>query len=178
MHLLPSNLYCHYATFTRVCQAGFFQGTRSCPKNAEKGQKNLLTSQRLGAIWLLSSATANSVYRFIRYQQNRKPTSCAVPDKPARCLGGQELTTQTDRFSRKRDDKSLCDSNIAQCVIPAKLVLDSDLGVGIHSGGRLLDTCFRRYDKVRRYDKAFAGMTRRTGQFEQINFFRWSARGD
>ena len=28
----------------------------------------LLTSQRLGAIWLFSSGTANSVYRFIRYQ--------------------------------------------------------------------------------------------------------------
>jgi len=36
---------------------------------------------KVGAIWLFSSATANSVYRFIRFQQNRKPTSSAVPDK-------------------------------------------------------------------------------------------------
>ncbi len=47
------------------------------------------------------------------------------------------------------------DSNIARCVIPAKPVLDSDRGAGIHSSATLLDTCFRRYDRViRRYDRA------------------------
>jgi len=50
--------------------------------------------------------------------------------------------TQTDQFSRRRHDKFLFDSDIAQCVIPAK--------AGIHSPGRLLDTCFRRYDKANR----------------------------
>ena len=59
-------------------------------------------------------------------------------------------TTQTHQFSRKRHGKSLCHSNIAQCVIPAKLVLDSDLGAGIHSPATPLDTCFRRYDKANR----------------------------
>ena len=124
---------------------------------------SLLRSQRLGAIWLFSSATANSVYRFIRFQQNRKPTSSAVPDKPASAWAGKSLLlalpensiTQTDRFSRKRDDKSLCDSNIAQCVIPAKLVLDL---IGERESTQPVDY----------WIPAFAGMTRRTGQFELL----------
>ena len=57
-------------------------------------------------------------------------------------------------------DKSLCDSNIAQCVIPAK--------AGIPSPATLLDTCLRRYDK------AFAGMTRRTAQLESFTVLDFS----
>jgi len=65
------------------------------------------------------------------------------------------IVTQTDQFSRKRDDKSLCDSNIAQCVIPAKLVLDL---IGERESTHQPDY----------WIPAFAGMTRRTGQFASI----------
>jgi len=67
------------------------------------------------------------------------------------------IFTQTDQFSTKQYDKSLCDSNIAQCVIPAKLVLDligereSTHPAHFPPGWRgQLDTCFRRYDKANR----------------------------
>jgi len=63
------------------------------------------------------------------------------------------VISQTDQFSRKRHDKSLCDSNIAQCVIPAKLVLDLI--------GERESTHPPHY-----WIPAFAGMTRRSGQFE------------
>jgi hypothetical protein len=35
--------------------------------------KRLLTSQRLWSIWLFTFGITNCVYRFISYQQNRKP---------------------------------------------------------------------------------------------------------
>jgi hypothetical protein len=59
----------------------------------------LLTSQRSAAIWLFSSGTANSVYRFIRYQQNRKPTSSAVPDKSLLSFDGAIQHNASGRFS-------------------------------------------------------------------------------
>jgi hypothetical protein len=62
-------------------------------------EKRLLPSQRLGAIWLFSSGTANSVYRFIRYQQNRKPTSSAVPDKSLLLPLSENSIIQTDRLA-------------------------------------------------------------------------------
>ena len=61
--------------------------------------------------------------------------------------------TQTDQFSRRRHDKFLFDSDIAQCVIPAKLVLDL---IGERESTHPPDY----------WIPAFAGMTRRTGQFE------------
>ena len=68
--------------------------------NREKmfaNSKNLVGVPKVGAIWLFGSGTANSVYRFIRFQQNRKPTSSAVPDKSLLLPLSESSITQTDR---------------------------------------------------------------------------------
>jgi len=64
--------------------------------------------------------------------------------------------TQTDQFSRRRRDKSLFDSDIAQCVIPGPHRCAGYTPAGIHSPTPL-DTCLRRYDKaLSRYWNAFS----------------------
>ncbi len=72
-----------------------------------------------------------------------------------RRLNQTEVHSQTDQFSRRRHDKSLFESDIAQCVIPAKLVLDLI--------GERESTHPPHY-----WIPAFAGMTRGAGQFEYI----------
>ena len=93
---------------------------------------------------------------------NGKKSSLALLRSTARLCNSTFLISQTGRFSRKRDDKSLCDSNIAQCLIPAKLVLDL---IGERESSQSADY----------WIPAFAGMTRRTGLFE-LSDIRYSRR--
>jgi len=84
--------------------------------------------------------------------------------------------TQTDQFSRRRHDKFLFDSDIAQCVISAKLVLDL---IGERESSHPPHYWIPAFAGMTR---RFAGMARRTpleilpfltgrtGQFEEVSY--------